>query len=255
MINIIKYNLHDIFRNRVVISYTVFLFLVSVSFFNLDENPVKGVMSLLNIVLIVLPMVSIIFSTIHQYNSSEFTELLLAQPIKRKTIIISQFLSLSISMCTAVIIGIGIPVLMYYPSEAGIMLVLSAVLLTLVFISFAVLTSVIARDKSRGIGMSILLWFFFALIYDGLLLWIVFSFSDYPLEQPILILTALNPVDLARILVLLKLDLSALMGYTGALYRKFFGSDTGMILSAIILMLWVIIPVVFATRTFIKKDL
>lgn len=124
-------------------------------------------------------------------------------------------------MCTAVIIGIGIPVLMYYPSEAGIMLVLSAVLLTLVFISFAVLTSVIARDKSRGIGMSILLWFFFALIYDGLLLWIVFSFSDYPLEQPILILTALNPVDLARILVLLKLDLSALMGYTGALYRKF----------------------------------
>lgn len=61
MINIIKYNLHDIFRNRVVISYTVFLFLVSVSFFNLDENPVKGVMSLLNIVLIVLPMVSIIF--------------------------------------------------------------------------------------------------------------------------------------------------------------------------------------------------
>ncbi|MBK7107742.1 MAG: ABC transporter permease subunit [Chitinophagales bacterium] len=255
MINIIKYNLHDIFRNRVVISYTVFLFLVSVSFFNLDENPVKGVMSLLNIVLIVLPMVSIIFSTIHQYNSSEFTELLLAQPIKRKTIIISQFLSLSISMCTAVIIGIGIPVLMYYPSEAGIMLVLSAVLLTLVFISFAVLTSVIARDKSRGIGMSILLWFFFALIYDGLLLWIVFSFSDYPLEQPILILTALNPVDLARILVLLKLDLSALMGYTGALYRKFFGSDTGMILSAIILMLWVIIPVFFATRTFIKKDL
>ncbi|MBP9549254.1 MAG: ABC transporter permease subunit [Chitinophagales bacterium] len=255
MINIIKYNLHDIFRNRVVISYTVFLFLVSVSFFNLDENPVKGVMSLLNIVLIVLPMVSIIFSTIHQYNSSEFTELLLAQPIKRKTIIISQFLSLSISMCTAVIIGIGIPVLMYYPSEAGIMLVLSAVLLTLVFISFAVLTSVIARDKSRGIGMSILLWFFFALIYDGLLLWIVFSFSDYPLEQPILILTALNPVDLARILVLLKLDLSALMGYTGALYRKFFGSDTGMILSAIILMLWIIIPVFFATRTFIKKDL
>lgn len=255
MINIIKYNLHDIFRNRVVISYTVFLFLVSVSFFNLDENPVKGVMSLLNIVLIVLPMVSIIFSTIHQYNSSEFTELLLAQPIKRKTIILSQFLSLSISMCTAVIIGIGIPVLMYYPTEAGIMLVLSAVLLTLVFISFAVLTSVIARDKSRGIGMSILLWFFFALIYDGLLLWIVFSFSDYPLEQPILILTALNPVDLARILVLLKLDLSALMGYTGALYRKFFGSDTGMILSAIILMLWIIIPVFFATRTFIKKDL
>lgn len=255
MINIIKYNLHDIFRNRVVISYTVFLFLVSISFFNLDENPVKGVMSLLNIVLIVLPMVSIIFSTIHQYNSSEFTELLLAQPIKRKTIIISQFLSLSISMCTAVIVGIGIPVLMYYPSEAGVMLVVSAVLLTLVFISFAVLTSVIARDKSRGIGMSILLWFFFALIYDGLLLWIVFSFSDYPLEQPVLIFTALNPVDLARIFVLLKLDLSALMGYTGALYRKFFGSNTGMILSAIILMLWIVIPVFFATRTFIKKDL
>ncbi len=255
MINIIKYNLHDILRNRVVVSYTVFLFLVSVSFFNLDVNPVKGVMSLLNIVLIVLPMVSIIFSTIHQYNASEFTELLLAQPVKRSTIILGQFFSLSIAMCAAVVIGIGIPVLMYFPVWAGGLLVISALLLTLVFISLAVLTSVIARDKSRGIGMSILLWFFFALIYDGLLLWIVFSFSDYPLEQPILILTALNPVDLSRILVLLQLDLSALMGYTGALYNKFFGSNLGMLLSAGILFIWIAIPAIVARRIFMRKDL
>lgn len=255
MKNIIKYNLYDILRSRVVISYTVFLFLVSVSFFNLDANPAKGVMSLLNIVLIVLPMVSIIFSTIYQYNATEFTELLLAQPVKRSTIISGQFFALTISFSLAVIVGIGLPVLMYFPNIAGVFLIFSALLLTVVFIGFAVLTSVLARDKSRGIGLAILLWFFFALIYDGLMLWVVFSFSEYPLEQPILILTALNPVDLARILVLLKLDLTALMGYTGALYKHFFGSGAGIILSAVILLIWIAVPVWLAILKFVKKDL
>lgn len=255
MRKLIIYNLHDILRNRVVISYTVFLLLVSISFFNLDANPAKGVMSLLNIVLIVLPMVSIVFSTIHVYNASEFTELLVAQPIRRSTIFIGQYLGLVISFAVAVIIGIGVPVLLYYPNITGFTLISASVILTVVFISLAMLSSVITRDKSKGIGIAILLWFFFSLIYDGLILWVLFTFSEYPLEQPILALTALNPVDLTRIIILLQLDLSALMGYTGALYQKFFGTGMGISLSLSILMIWILMPVFFAMRIFIRKDL
>ncbi|MFN3940590.1 MAG: ABC transporter permease [Chitinophagales bacterium] len=255
MRKLILYNLHDILRNKVVISYTVFLLLVSISFFNLDANPAKGVMSLLNIVLIVLPMVSIVFSTIHVYNASEFTELLVAQPIRRSTIFIGQYLGLVISFAVAVIIGIGLPVLLYYPNITGLTLIGASVILTVVFISLAMLSSVITRDKSKGIGIAILLWFFFSLIYDGLILWVLFTFSEYPLEQPILALTALNPVDLTRIIILLQLDLSALMGYTGALYQKFFGTGMGISLSLSILLIWILLPVFFAVRIFIRKDL
>src|SRR4029078_7918439 len=126
---------------------------------------------------------------------------------------------------------------------------------TLVFTSIAFWASVKARDKARGIGFALLLWFYFALIYDGLILLILFTFSDYPLEKLTLVLSALSPVDLGRIFIMLKMDVSALMGYTGALYQDFFGSFRGMLFTTVIMLLWVIIPLFGATRTFNKKDL
>jgi Cu-processing system permease protein len=100
-----------------------------------------------------------------------------------------------------------------------------------------------------------LLWFYFALIYDGIVLMILFSFSDYPLEKLTLFLTALNPIDLARVSIMLKMDVSALMGYTGALYRDFFGSVNGILFTGGIMVLWIVIPLYFTLRTFRKNDL
>jgi Cu-processing system permease protein len=65
-----------------------------------------------------------------------------------------------------------------------------------------------------------MLWFYFSLIYDGLLLFFLFQFSDYPLEKAMIVLSSLNPIDLGRILILLKLDIAALMGYTGAVFDE-----------------------------------
>ncbi|MDP9229537.1 MAG: ABC transporter permease, partial [Bacteroidota bacterium] len=69
MFKISKYVLYDILRNKVVLAYTAFLFIVSMSLFQMEENSSKAVLSLLNIVLIVVPLVSMVFSTIHWYNS------------------------------------------------------------------------------------------------------------------------------------------------------------------------------------------
>ena len=43
-------------------------------------------------------------------------------------------------------------------------------------------------------------------------------FADYPIERPMLGLMLANPVDLARVVLLLRFDVSALMGYTGAVF-------------------------------------
>ncbi|WP_246229477.1 hypothetical protein [Mucilaginibacter humi] len=68
-------------------------------------------------------------------------------------------------------------------------------------------------------------------------------------------LTALNPIDLARILILLQLDISALMGYTGALYQQFFGSGEGIAFSLLLQLVWIVVPLFFALKIFKKKDL
>jgi len=93
------------------------------------------------------------------------------------------------------------------------------------------------------------------LIYDGLILLILFAFSDYPMEKFTLLLSALNPVDLGRIFIMLKMDVSALMGYTGALYKDFFGSGMGVFFTAGIMLLWATVPLWLAVRSFKGKDL
>lgn len=93
-----------------------------------------------------------------------------------------------------------------------------------------------------------------ALLYDGLFpLWIII-FGDYPVEKHALIIAMLDPIDLSRILVLSKLDSSALMGYTGAIFQKIFGTSTGMLLAGTATMVWIVIPLLGMIRTGAKKD-
>jgi Cu-processing system permease protein len=255
MLRISKYVLYDIVRNKVMIAYTVFLFIVSMSLFQMEENSSKAMLSLLNIVLIVVPLVSLVFSTIHWYNSYEFIELMLTQPISRKKVLVSEYMGISSSLMTAFLAGVGIPMMVYNFDSTGMALLLIGCLLTLAFTSIAFLASVKSKDKARGIGIALLLWFYFALIFDGLILLILFAFSDYPLEKITLALASLNPVDLGRIFIMLQMDVSALMGYTGAVYKDFFNSNMGMLYTIAIMLVWITLPLVLSIRSFNKKDL
>lgn len=255
MFKISKYVLYDILRNKVVVAYTLFLLVVAVTLFQMEENSSKAVLSLLNIVLIVVPLVTLVFSTIHWYNSYEFIELMLTQPISRKKVLLSEFTGISSSLVTAFWIGIGLPVVLYNFNATGLALVVTGTLLTMVFTSIAFLTSVRSRDKARGIGAALLLWFYFALIYDGLVLSILYAFIDYPMEKVMLLLSSLNPIDLGRIYLMLQMDISALMGYTGATYKDFFGSSMGLIYTLGVMLVWIVVPLLLALRSFGKKDL
>ena len=75
------------------------------------------------------------------------------------------------------------------------------------------------------------------------------------MEKASLAFTAFNPTDLARILVLMKLDVSALMGITGAVFQNFFSSNIGISIAIGLLMLWIFIPIRMAYVVFNKKDL
>jgi Cu-processing system permease protein len=255
MRKIIKYVLLDILRNKILLSYTGLLLAISATILNLEDNSTKAMLSLLNIILIVLPLVSIIFSTIYYYNSIEFIELLVSQPLKRIRILLSIFAGLALSLLIAFVVGVGLPLLLYDRSGASWLLILTGGMLTVIFSALAIMGSVRMRDKARGIGLAIMLWFYFSVLYDGLVLFLLFQFSDYPLEKPAIVLGALNPIDLSRIVLLLRMDNSAMMGYTGAVFQHVFGSAGGIMLVMGILLLWMGLPMWAAVRRFNHKDL
>ena len=225
------------------------------SLFNMEENSSKALFSLLNINLMVVPLISLVFTTIHYYNSYEFIELMLSQPMSRTRILLSEFTGVAAALFVSFMLGAGIPVFIYAFDETGMALLFTGCSLTLIFCSIAFFASVRSRDKARGIGITLLLWFYFALIFDGIVLLILFSFSDYPLEKFTLLISSLNPIDLGRIFIMLKMDVSALMGYTGALYKDFFGSATGMFYTLFIMLLWMLVPLWLAVRSFNRKDI
>lgn len=255
MKKILKYVIVDIVQNKIVLIYTFLLLLISLSVFNLESNSAKGLLSLLNIILIIVPLICIIFSTIYIYNSAEFIELLVSQPLKRRTIWLSIFSGLATSLSLAFFIGAGIPILLYHADSTGFMMIAMGLFLTVVFVSIAMLAGGLTRDKAKGIGLSILLWLFFSLIFDALVLFFLFQFQDYPLERIMVFFSFLNPIDLSRIQILLQMDISALMGYTGAVFREFFGNSMGIALSFLGLFIWIVIPLIFSLRTFKGKDL
>ncbi len=255
MKTIIKYVLLDLFRNKVIMVYTLILAILAISVLNLDDNASKGLLSLLNVTLLFVPIITILFSTIYFFNSIEFIELLLSQPIKRSKVVLAEYYGVALPLAAAYGIGIGVPLLLLAPSTAAVTLLITGILLTLIFSSLALLIFVKSKDKTKGIGVAIITVLFFTLLFDGMLLAFIYSFSDYPIDSAVVGIIAFNPVDLARVLMLLQLDVAVLMGYSGALFKKFLGSATGSVFSIACLLFWVVVPLLLSVRIFNKKDL
>jgi Cu-processing system permease protein len=255
MFRIVKYVVGDIIRGRIVIGYAGLLLVASLGLFNLGGDTTKALVGLLSLVLMIVPLVSLVFATAHFYNSHEFIELLAAQPLPRATILLAQIIGVTLALSAALIVGIVVPVLLYAFTTTGLTLIAVALMLTAVFTALAFLAAVLARDKARGIGAALLIWFYFGLLHDGLTLYALFLLDDFPLEGISVTLLALNPVDLARVLVLLQMDVSALMGYTGAMLKDLLGTGTGIIFATLILGAWIVAPVLATVWVFRRKDL
>ncbi len=245
----------DIMRNRFVLIYTLLLGVMAWTVFNMEDSASKGLLTMLNVVLLITPLVSVLFATTYIYNSSEFIELLLSQPVRRSAIWISMFGGLSSSLVLSFLIAAGIPTLIYAPLNQALLLIFTGAIITIIFVALALLASIFTRDKAKGVGIAIMVWLYFALLFDSLILFLVFQFSDYPIETFMTVVTASSPIDLARIMNLIQMESSAMLGYTGAVFKKFFGGSWGLLLSALIMIVWATVPFLISLRIFNKKDL
>ncbi|MCM4157879.1 ABC transporter permease [Gramella sp. AN32] len=259
MFKILKYSFFDLVRSRWSYVYFLFYLLLGIVLLFLNNDLSKAVITLMNVIIILVPLIGTIFGVMYYYNSREFTELLLAQPVKRSSIFLGQYFGVAFSLAMSLVIGLGLPFVFYgiFNSSAiwdFSLLLITGALLTFIFTALAFVIALANENKIKGFGYAILLWLFMAVIYDGLFLMSLIYFEDYPLDKFSLAATMLNPVDLSRVLILLKLDISALLGYTGAVFQKFFGTNLGLILSTGMLVLWVLIPTGIIYRMAKRKD-
>jgi Cu-processing system permease protein len=248
MRKVCRYSFYDIIRSKWLVSYTAFFFILSVALFWLTPDFSKVMVSIMNIILVLVPLVATMFGIMYFYNAREFTELLLSQPLRRRDIFLGQYLAVAGSLSCAFLFGVGIPFIFFgiFRSPAIFnfaSILLIGVMLSFIFSAISFLIALRNENKIKGFGVAIFVWLFFAIIYDGLFILLLSFFSDYPLENVALAGIIGNPIDLSRILILLKLDISVLLGYTGAVFHKALGASAGILTAFSILLAWIVVPV------------
>src|SRR5699024_9321157 len=143
---------------------------------------------------------------------------------KRSSIFLGQFFGVAISLSLSLILGLGIPFIIYGLFDSNAiwefsLLIILGTFLSFIFSGISYYIALSNENRIKGFVFAILVWLFMAVIYDGIFLIALNMFSDYPLDKFALIASLSNPIDLSRVMMLLKLDISALLGYTGALFK------------------------------------
>jgi len=250
-----QYIISDLFRNRLIQGYVLLLASVGWGIFMLESQPEKALLIIMQVTLFALPLIAIVFATVYFYNSQDFVVLLLAQPIARSTVIGGFYLGLCGAFVAGFLLSVGLPLLLFYSTPESIMLLLAGGLLIFIFVAIALFISTLVPDKARGMGLTLLLWAFFAFVYDGLLLFFMYYFGEYPIEPGVLTLSFFNPIDIARITIIMKTEASALLGLSGAIFRNFFGSTLGVLASLTALLTWTVVPFFLVKYSFARKDM
>ncbi len=249
----------NVARSRWLLAYGALLLLVTVLLAQFGGSGGRALLSLVNVVLLLVPLMAVVFGTLYVYNSREFTELLLTQPVGRGSAYLGLVGGLAVPLVVAFLVGVGAPLGVLAFGEAAIigpLLLLLAVgaMLVLVFTAFAVWVAVVVEDRAWGLGAALLVWLFCTVVYDGIILLVLATFRDRPLEAPVLALILLNPIDVARIQLLLTFDVAALLGYTGTVYERVFGTGLGRVLGFVVLGVCAAVPFGMGYRWFRRKD-
>lgn len=246
-------------RGRWLLGLVVGLALLGELLLRFSGGGPTTLVSLLDVALILTPLAGLVIGTMQVHHAREVTELLLAQPIARGRLFIALYLGTALPLALALMVGLLAPFawhgLLVGPDAWRILALAAASgALALVTTAFAFIIALRADDRVRALGIALAVWLVTAILWDGLILLIALGLGARPIEGPLLVMLAINPLDLARVLLLLGTDAAALLGYTGAVLQRTLGTDVGRLALGSALLLWLTVPPIIAARVFARKD-
>ncbi len=253
---ILDFQLRHAVRSRWLLLYGGSLLVLTTLLIWFGGTAEHAVVSLLNVVLLLVPLIALLYGVLGISQAREFLELMLAQPLERRVLFWGVFTGMAAPLALIVPVSFGIPWLLGVRQLWGVYATLAggSIALTLIGTAFGMAFALRWDDRLRAFGMTVALWFLLAVVYDAVILVLGITLRDYPIEHGLLVLLFLNPIDLVRVATLLQLDAAALLGYTGALLQHFVGNIAGIMLTIAALLLWTLLPLALAMRSFVRKD-
>ena len=224
----------DGLRNRWVLSITLVFALLAMglAYFGASASGMVGftslattIVSLASLAIFLIPLIALLlaYDTIVGEDEQGTLLLLLTYPLGRTQLLAGKFLGHAAILAVSTAVGFGIAALLIglLSGELGDpalwqafgFFILTAVLLGWVFIAIAYIASVIASEKSRAAGAALLVWFWFVLVFDLLLLGALVATKGTHGGDWMPYLLLLNPTDVFRLANLAGFE--AARSYTG----------------------------------------
>lgn len=259
VLRLLRPALHEAIRGRWLLGLLLGLALFGELLLRFSGGGPTTVVSLLDVALILTPLIGLVVGTMQVHHAREVTELLLAQPIARRTLFVALFLGTALPLGAALVVGLLAP-FAWHGMLAGpealrlVMLALAAATLAMITTAFAFVIALRVDDRVRALGVALTVWLVAAVLWDGVVLLAALGLGSRPIEGPLLVMLALNPLDVVRVLLLLGTDAAALLGYTGAVLQRTLGTDTGRVALGAVLSFWILLPPLVAGRIFARKD-
>lgn len=217
--------------------------------------------SLLSLVLYLIPLVALMMGTLSFAGEAGDGEMLFAQPVTRAEILLGKLLGLFAAMTTATFVGFGLGGLVI-ATQIGTedifgypIFILLSLALALIFLCLATLVSIVCRRQTKSFGVALLVWFFFVIFYDLLVLGATLLLTERTANYLIFASLFGNPVDMIRVGGLLSLNGEEIFGAAGAALLKFVGGEVwGFAALLVGVLVWTIAPVLLSLRLWQRQD-
>ena len=216
--------------------------------------------SLLNLVLYIIPLVALTMGTLSFTSDASANELLYSQPVSRVEVMLGKLVGLFASIIISTFVGFGLAGVII-GARAGAegasrypILVAFSLLLALIFLNLSALISAICKRKTKAFGLALFVWFFFVLFYDLIVIGAAILYKG----ANALIFGSLfgNPVEIVRVSCLMLLDGGNVFGAAGASLLKFAGGEaTSLIVLAVTLVFWIVVPAGLAHMFLRRQDI
>jgi Cu-processing system permease protein len=220
----------------------------------------RTAVSLLSLALYLLPLVGLVLGA-HAFGvENGGTELLLAQPISRGSVLLGRAAGLAATLVLVAVIGFGLAgmVVMVGAGMAGLtgflLVALGSTVVGLAGLAVGVLLGVRARRRLTAMAMALVVWVVLAVLFDFLAIALLQFTGDGEPGPLLLVLLAANPIDGMRALGLVGLGADVLLGPTGAALSRLMGPSGGAVLVVAALLGWCAVPLALATRTYRRRD-
>ena len=222
----------------------------------------RTAISLVQIVLLLVPLASLVFGGLALTPERGAAELLYSQPVPRSAILIGRMLGVWLALAAAELVGFGVAgfVVQSQVGADGLWrygaLVLTAITITGVFLSIAtLLASVGAGRRTRVLAAALVVWFLTVVLFDVIVLGIASMLRSGSASRLLISAVLINPVDAARTGALLAIEGTAAFGAASLAFLRFTGGiGMAAVLIAVSLLVWMLAPLWLAARALSRAD-